>query len=95
MQGNRLSPHRRRERTALRDQRREDWHFVAARQGQQTNDHPLWLIRSGERLAVQARHIICLSRGKVILFEASAPSKTGMADRLGPKAGGNDELHPL
>lgn len=45
-------------------------------------NQPLWLVRAGERLLLQAREMIRLTKDEVLFFETSAPLNTGMLERL-------------
>jgi hypothetical protein len=45
-------------------------------------DQPLWLVRAGERLLLQARQMIRLTQDEVLFFETSAWSETEMIERL-------------
>jgi hypothetical protein len=45
-------------------------------------DRPLWLVRAGERFAIQAKQLLRLSQDEVLFFETSDPLKTSMLQRL-------------
>jgi hypothetical protein len=45
-------------------------------------DQPLWLVRAGERLFLEARQMIPLTQDEVLFFETSASFRTGMIERL-------------
>ena len=45
-------------------------------------DMPLWLVRAGERFAVQPRQLIRLSQDEVLFFETSAPFEPSFGVRL-------------
>jgi hypothetical protein len=43
---------------------------------------PLWLVRAGERFAVQPRQLIRLSQDEVLFFETSTPFEPSFGARL-------------
>ena len=45
-------------------------------------DRQLWLVRAGERFALQPRQLIRLSQDEVLFFESSYPVETSVAQRL-------------
>ncbi|KRC81300.1 hypothetical protein [Sphingomonas sp. Root241] len=45
-------------------------------------DCPLWLVRAGERFAIQAKQLLRLSQDEVLFFETSDPLKASMLQRL-------------
>lgn len=45
-------------------------------------DQSLWVVRAGERVLLQARQMIRLTKDEVLFFETSAPLSADMAERL-------------
>lgn len=45
-------------------------------------DRPLWLVRAGERFAVQAKQLLRLPQDEVLFFETSDPLTSSMMQRL-------------
>jgi hypothetical protein len=45
-------------------------------------DRLLWLVRAGERFAIQAKQLLRLSQDEVLFFETSDPLKASMLQRL-------------
>lgn len=47
-----------------------------------STDQPLWLVRAGERLLLQARQMVRLTREEVLFFETDSAFETGIIERL-------------
>lgn len=54
---------------------------LLAKASQPTNQ-PLWLVRAGERILLQARQMIRLTQDEVLFFETNARFQTGMVERI-------------